>query len=116
MAKLVVISKSHAAVSHQLGQRWVTIGRGPGNAFQLLESSVSGQHCEVLMRGNELHVRDMRSTNGTFIKGRVVTEGVVKMGEVLQLGEVQLRLEPSAPEIAPLSVYGPREKNDSNKA
>jgi len=112
MAKLVVISKSQAGLSHPLGKQWVTIGRGPGNAFQITEASVSGHHCEVLLRRNELLVRDMRSTNGTFIKGRMVTEGVLKMGEVLQVGEVALRLEMSDPALIPLSIYGPGEKDE----
>src|SRR6266567_9525270 len=93
MAKLVVISKSHAGLSHRLGNRWVTIGRNPGNAFQIVDSSVSGQHCEVLLRGNELLVRDMRSTNGTFIKDTLITEGVLGIGQVIRLGEIELRLE-----------------------
>src|SRR5438067_467952 len=93
MAKLVVISKSHAGLSHQLGRRWVTIGRSPANAFQITDSSVSGQHCEVLFRDHELLVRDMRSTNGTFIKDSLITEGILGIGGTLRLGDVELRLE-----------------------
>src|SRR5436190_11291130 len=99
MAKLVIISKGHAGLSHELGGHWVTIGRGPSNAFQILESSISGQHCEVLLRGNELQVRDMRSTNGTYVHDRMITEAVVKIGEVFHLGDVQIRLEPSDPKV-----------------
>src|SRR3954470_7561196 len=107
MAKLVVISKGQAGLSHELGRHWVTIGRAPGNMFQVAESSVSGQHCEVLLRGNELVVRDMRSTNGTFIKGTLITEGILRIGEVLQLGEVQLRLEATVPKVVmPPAVSG----------
>jgi CheY-like chemotaxis protein len=95
MAKLVVISKSQAGLAHQLGQRWVTIGRDPGNQFQIPESSVSGHHCEVLWQGDELLVRDLRSTNGTFIKDALITEGALGVGGVLRLGEVELRLEVS---------------------
>src|SRR5215471_7961884 len=105
MAKLVIISKEHTSLSHELGKQWVTIGRGPGNAFQILESSVSGQHCEVLWRDNQLQVRDMRSTNGTYIKGRLVTEGVLRVGETMHLGEVELRLEASESKLTPLSIY-----------
>src|SRR6516162_4162030 len=101
MAKLVVISKSQAGLSHPLDKHWVTIGRGPNNAFQIAESSVSGEHCEVLLRRGELLVRDMRSTNGTFINGRMITEGVLRPGEVLQLGEIELRFEASNPNVAP---------------
>jgi len=93
MVRLVVISKSLSGLAHELGSRWITIGRAPGNSFQISDSSVSGQHCEVLFRNNELLVRDMRSTNGTYIKDTLVTEGVVYPGATLRLGEVELRLE-----------------------
>ena len=107
MAKLVVISRAQAGLSHELGQHWVTIGRGPGNMFQITESSVSGQHCEVSLRGNELVVRDMRSTNGTFIKGTLITEGILRIGEVLRLGDVELRFEESDPKVMSQAVSGP---------
>src|SRR3974377_1045086 len=93
MTKLVVVSESHAGLSCELGRRWVTIGRAPGNAFQLAEQSVSGRHCEVLFRGNELLVRDLGSTNGTFIQDAPVSEGRLRIGQVLRLGEMELRLE-----------------------
>src|SRR5690242_3058309 len=111
MAKLVVISKSQAGLSHPLGKHWVTIGRSPVNAFQIPESSVSGQHCEVMLRAGELQVRDMRSTNGTFINGRMITEGVVRPGEVLRLGEVELRFEASKSNFAPLWLCGQDQDN-----
>jgi CheY-like chemotaxis protein len=62
-----------------------------------VENSVSGRHCEVRVRGEELAVRDLLSTNGTFIGGQKITEGVVKPGQTLRLGEVELRFESSAP-------------------
>jgi CheY-like chemotaxis protein len=114
MAKLVIISKEHASLSHELGRQWVTIGRGPANAFQILESSVSGQHCEVLWRDNQLLVRDMRSTNGTYINGRMVAEGALRIGETMQLGEVEVRLEASDSKLTPLSVYPTDEKSNTN--
>src|SRR5688572_27510649 len=97
MAKLVVISEAKAGLSHQLDTHWMTIGRAATNQFQILEASVSGQHCEVLLRGEELVVRDMRSTNGTFINDVMITEGVLKPGEVLRLGEIELKLEATPP-------------------
>src|ERR1043166_385327 len=102
MPKLVVISQSHAGLSHELRNRWVTIGRSPGNAFQIVDSSVSGQHCEVLWRDNELLVRDMRSTNGTFIKDTLITEGCVGVGGILRVGEIELRLDASSASMGSL--------------
>ena len=71
MAKLIVMTKGLSSSPFELGMHWVTIGRAPTNTFQILEASVSGQHCEVLLRGEELIVRDMRSTNNAHSsKGR----------------------------------------------
>jgi CheY-like chemotaxis protein len=114
MAKLIVTTKALAGSSFELGPHWVTIGRAATNAFQILEASVSGQHCEVLLKGDELQVRDMRSTNGTFIKGAMITEGVLQPGELLRLGDVELRFEktaarPAAPKIS-ISPPGPAGK------
>ena len=96
MPKLVVINRTLTAMSHELGEKWVTIGRHDGNTFQIPEISVSGRHCEVRVRGDELVVRDLQSTNGTFAAGQKISEGVVKPGQMLRVGEVELRFEASA--------------------
>ena len=95
MAKLVVIAKGAPGKAHELNGHWTTIGRGEGNTFQIIESSVSGRHCEVRADGDELHVRDLLSTNGTFINGEKITEAVLKSGHTLRLGDVELRFENS---------------------
>jgi CheY-like chemotaxis protein len=97
MAKLVVISPPLTGLTYGLGKQWVTIGRSAGNAFQIVEASISGQHCEVQLRGNELAVRDMRSTNGTFVNGAQVTEAVLKAWDTFRLGDVEIRFEFAAP-------------------
>jgi CheY-like chemotaxis protein len=93
MSRLVVITEGLTGLSHELGTHWVTIGRGDNNGFQIVETSISNQHCEVLLRGNELVVHDLLSTNGTFVGGRMITEAVLQPGQVLRLGQVELRLE-----------------------
>jgi len=101
MAKLVVITEGLTAASHELGGSWVTIGRGDDNTFQIDELSVSLRHCEVRLKGDELVVRDLLSTNGTFAGGKKIVEGVLKAGETLRLGEVLLRFDVSAPANPP---------------
>src|SRR5712675_3017767 len=97
MSKLVVINRTLTAMAHELGEKWVTIGRHDGNEFQIADPSVSGRHCEVRVRGDELVVRDLQSTNGTFVDDKKISEGVVKLGQTLRVGEVELRFEASAP-------------------
>lgn len=96
MARLVVINSALASSAHELGENWTTIGRADGNAFQIVEGSVSGRHCEVRVRGEELQVRDLISTNGTFIASQKISEGVVKHGQILRLGDVELRFDMTA--------------------
>jgi len=97
MSRLVVVTEGLTGLSHELGTHWVTIGRAETNAFQIVETSISSEHCEVLLRGDELVVRDLRSTNGTFVGGKMVTEAVLAPGQTLRLGQVELRLEISTP-------------------
>lgn len=97
MARLVVTNRVLAVVTFELSAKWTTIGRADSNTIQLAEQSVSGRHCEVRPQGDDLQVRDLISTNGTFVNGQRVSEGVLKPGQILRLGDVELRYESSAP-------------------
>ncbi len=110
MAKIVATNSSVAGMSHELGGQWETIGRADGNTFQIVEGSMSGRHCEVRLQGEELLVRDLLSTNGTFIDGKKITEGTLKPGQKLRLGDVEMRLEATAPATTPIPAPKPVEK------
>jgi CheY-like chemotaxis protein len=101
MAKLIVITKGLSALSHELSEKWITIGRAEGNMFQIVAPSVSGRHCEVRLQDGELVVRDLLSTNGTFANGKKIIEGSLKPGQTLRLGEVELLFEAPEPEAVP---------------
>jgi pSer/pThr/pTyr-binding forkhead associated (FHA) protein len=93
MAKLVLLSAGMTGRIHDLKVDKTTIGRVEDNTFQIAEPSVSSHHCEILLRGSDVVVRDLNSTNGTFINGEKVTETVIKPGQVLRLGQIEMRLE-----------------------
>ena len=98
MARLVVISEGLTGRSYELKVDKTTVGRVEDNSFQIAEPSVSSHHCEVLLRGNDVVVKDLNSTNGTFINGQQITgEGLLKPGQILRLGQVEIRLESGAP-------------------
>lgn len=103
MAKLVILSQGMTGRSHDLKVDKTTIGRVDDNTFPIAESSVSSHHCEVFMRGSDVVVNDLNSTNGTFINGDKITgEAVLKPGQILRLGQIELRLEvEGAPAPAP---------------
>ncbi|HEY9510516.1 MAG TPA: FHA domain-containing protein [Verrucomicrobiae bacterium] len=93
MAKLVVLNAGLSGRSHELTVDKTTIGRVDDNTFQLADGSISSHHCEILLRGSDVVVKDLNSTNGTFINGEQVTETVLKPGQTLRLGQVEMRLE-----------------------
>ena len=86
--------------AHDLKAEKTTVGRVEDNTFQIAEPSVSSHHCEVLMRGNDVVVKDLNSTNGTFINGDRITEAPLKPGQILRLGQIEMRLETDAPPAA----------------
>jgi pSer/pThr/pTyr-binding forkhead associated (FHA) protein len=93
MAKLVVLTEGFTGLSHELKGEKVTIGRVEDNVWQIAEQSISSHHCELTPKGEELAFKDLGSTNGSFINGEQVTEGVLKPGQVLRLGQVEIRYE-----------------------
>jgi len=101
MAKLVVLTEGLTGLTHELSANSTTVGRAEGNLFQIIEPSVSGRHCEILLRGSDVVVRDLKSTNGTFIQGERITEASLKLGQILRLGRVDLRLQVSKPVASP---------------
>jgi pSer/pThr/pTyr-binding forkhead associated (FHA) protein len=101
MAKLVVLTEGLKDRSHELTAERTTIGRVEDNTFQIMEASVSSHHCEILVRGTEVRVKDLNSTNGSFIDGQQITEAPLKPGQLLRLGKIELRLEGDAAAGAP---------------
>jgi hypothetical protein len=97
MAKLVVLSVGMTGRTQELKADKTTIGRVEDNDFQIAEPSVSSHHCEILLRGKDVVVRDLNSTNGTFINGEKVAESAIKPGQILRLGQIEMRLETDAP-------------------
>lgn len=93
MAKLVIQNQGMTGRACELHADRTTIGRVEDNTFQIADASVSSHHCEVHLRGNDVVIRDLNSTNGSFIGNDKITEQVLKPGQVLRLGQVELKLE-----------------------
>ena len=107
MAKLVVLNAGLSGRSHELKVDKTTVGRVEDNTFQIAEASISSHHCEVLLRGSDVVIKDLNSTNGTFINGEKVSEAVLKPGQTLRLGQVEIRLEAEGATAAPIPAGAP---------
>src|SRR6185312_5306529 len=108
MAKLVILNQGMTGRTMELTVERTTVGRVEENTFQITDSSVSSRHAEILLRGTDIVVRDLNSTNGTFINNEKITESVLQPGQTLRFGQVELKIDdgkpvggPSAPAYAP---------------
>lgn len=102
MARLVILSEGLTGKAHELAVDKTTIGRVDDNTFPIPEASISSHHCEILLRGGQVIVHDLNSTNGTFINGNQITgEAPLKGGQILRLGQIEMRLEDGSAQKAP---------------
>lgn len=70
-----------------------TIGRNVGCSVQLKSNTVSGAHAELRPHNDELWIRDLQSTNGTFVNGqRIDTPRIVSENDLLQFADIAFRV------------------------
>jgi len=68
-----------------------TLGRAAGADFGLDGALVSRVHCRlIVLPDGELEVRDLESTNGTFVNGKRVQTARLESGDRLKIGRVDL--------------------------
>lgn len=89
MIRLAFKSSGVADQTCELPDGKFSVGRSVSNALRIQDESVSGQHCELLVNGSELIVRDSGSRNGTYVDGvRVEGQRGVRSGQVIRFGGV----------------------------
>src|ERR1051326_3462922 len=93
MARLLLKTAGLESQSLELKLGPNRVGRGPKNDFQISHSTISSVHCELLLTEKGVTVRDLDSTNGTFVDGIRVWEMGLAPGQVVRLGDVELLVE-----------------------
>jgi pSer/pThr/pTyr-binding forkhead associated (FHA) protein len=71
----------------------VVIGRSRWCDVRIPSARVSRRHCCLVLSGDELLVRDLGSTNGTWINGRRVEKGALRPGDELQVAHCRYHLD-----------------------
>ena len=87
MASLLVHNGTHA-LTHELVEDIIMIGRAPLNDIVIDNPVVSAQHAMLLRLGNSYWLKDLNSTNGTYINGLLFTYGELKDGDRIRFGAV----------------------------
>jgi pSer/pThr/pTyr-binding forkhead associated (FHA) protein len=97
-----------------------TIGRNSECAVQIKLDVISRRHCQVIVRDGKVKVRDLGSSNGTYVNNRRVQEATLGAGETLTVGPVifTLVIDDMPAEIKPVrTVVEPKKpmRNGSKK-
>jgi len=73
----------------------ILIGRDKTNSICLEDEKVSKVHCEVsFVRNRDLEqviIKDLNSTNGTFVNGELIDQAILKSGDKIDIGDSVLR-------------------------
>lgn len=103
----------------------INVGRVQGNELMLPKGNVSKHHARLLYRDGRFIVTDLKSTNGTYVNGRKITQAtIVREGDKIYIGDFILRLEVpqqqqpaqgAAPIAPPIAAEEPPERISSSR-
>ena len=91
--QLIVVQGRSASTTLRLGDGVTVVGRHDACQLRIKSSQVSRKHCEIFEKKGLLLVKDLGSSNGTYVNGkRVKEQRVLEPGDELMIGQVRLRV------------------------
>jgi transcriptional regulator with GAF, ATPase, and Fis domain len=95
-SKIVITSGADAGRELEITKPRVSGGRSIINDLVLTDKAVSGTHFEVISRDDGYRLRDLDSTNGTYVGDLKVKEVYLRPGTTFRVGHTDLRFSPTA--------------------
>ncbi len=92
-----VLSGEAAGKNVALGTRPFVIGADPSCDLVVADPKVSRRHAELSASADGLHVRDLQSTNGTFVDALRVNEALVPFSASIRCGDTTIKLSAEPP-------------------
>ena len=68
------------------------VGRAPTCDLPVFDPTISRRHAELVADGDALRIRDLGSSNGTFVNGAKLEQGTAAIDDLLAFGKVPFRL------------------------
>jgi serine/threonine protein kinase len=91
---LYVIAGPDQGKRYHVSDSYTTMfGRSRHANTQLTDTSVSRVHCEVEIRNKRVLLTDLESASGTFVNNQRVSECELKDGDIVRLGNTQMRVD-----------------------
>src|SRR5579864_7468962 len=94
MFTIIISEKGGAERREAFDKNEINVGRVQGNDLMLPKGNVSKHHARLLSRDGRFIVTDLKSTNGTYVNGRKISQAtIVREGDKIYVGDFVLRLE-----------------------
>lgn len=85
-ASLVFVMPDGSQKEVPLKKSRLVVGRQEGVQIRLNSASISRQHCEFMVDDAGLAIKDLGSSNGTFVNKRRITQTVLAAGDIVGIG------------------------------
>jgi predicted component of type VI protein secretion system len=89
VVKLLVVAGSANIKEVTLRRPRTVAGRKKGCKLRIRSELVSRIHCSLITDGSRLRIKDLGSSNGTYVNGLRITEAALNAGDVIQIGPVK---------------------------
>lgn len=91
MPKMIVSIDGVVIKEVQLTKDRTTLGRRPYNDIVIDNLAVSGEHAVLQMIGNEVHLEDLNSTNGTYVNGKAAKKQQLAHNDTVEIGKYKIK-------------------------
>jgi Domain of unknown function (DUF4123)/FHA domain len=101
---LEIVAGPRAGSKYPLNDVALIIGRNPSASVPFPEDNfLSGAHCSFQIASDGVVLKDLNSTNGTFLNGQRITQSNPRPGDLITAGSITMRIliEPERRPIAP---------------
>src|SRR5438128_2680539 len=87
----VIVGRDSGRIFELTEGQLFLIGRDLGTNTRLKDPQVAMIHCQVMVDKARCFITDRSSSGGTFVNGNRITESDLKPGDVVRVGDTQLR-------------------------
>lgn len=87
---LVITKGDRAGTEFRLSTGSTIIGRAATLCdIVIADPTISGQHAKITLDGDDFHLYDLASMNGTFVNGKPITHAILQDGDRVQMGQTE---------------------------
>jgi pSer/pThr/pTyr-binding forkhead associated (FHA) protein len=115
-ASFVLVMKDGQRRAFELNVGVIVMGRRPECDLRIPLMDVSRRHCSLDIHGDSFVLRDLGSSNGTFVNGQRIEEVQLKSGDNIQIGPLTFIFENGDTATPPSTEESKNTQNVSGNA